>query len=135
MELKLNNNNDIFIDDVYKYINLLEGYKTRIKNLHWSSSNINMHTKLDELLDIVTDYQDNLAEEVMGIFGKFNSFMLRGTECIIINPNILIVDIINSTNVFYKTISEDAIFAGIKSELETFIHVLNKYNYLLSLCK
>ena len=38
------------------------------------------------------------------------------------------------TIAFYKKISDDANYAGIKSETDTFIHNIKKYNYLFNLC-
>ena len=35
---------------------------------------------------------------------------------------------------FYNTISPNIIYAGVRSECETFIHEINKYNYLFGLC-
>jgi hypothetical protein len=58
------NGMQMFID----FINVLEGYKTRIKNLHWAAEAMNIHLRLDEMLGVVSDYEDSIAEESMGIF-------------------------------------------------------------------
>ena len=52
------------------FLNQLEGWKTKCKNLHWAAPKKNIHVYLDEFLDILSDYQDGLAEGYMGILGK-----------------------------------------------------------------
>ena len=95
------------------YINFLcriEGWKTKCKNLHWSANNDSMHRRLDDLADVLSSYQDT------------------------IEPNALISEIIENTLNFYSQVNPASIYAGIKSETETFIHNLNKIKYLFSLC-
>ena len=44
------------------FLNRLEGWKTKCKNLHWAAPKKNIHVYLDEFLSILSDYQDSLAE-------------------------------------------------------------------------
>lgn len=126
-----NNGMDLFIN----FINVLEGYKTRIKNLHWAADAMNIHLRLDELLGIVSDYEDSIAEESMGMFYKMGPLDIKGYECQDANPTSMLQSLKNRTAMFYNNLSEDSKFAGLKSETEVFIHDLNKYTYLFSLCK
>lgn len=52
------------------FLNQLEGWKTKCKNLHWAAPKKNIHVYLDEFLSILSSYQDSLAEGYMGILGK-----------------------------------------------------------------
>ena len=70
----------------------------------------------------------------MGISGKVRPDILNGIPSNAIEPNALISEIIESTLSFYSQINPTPIYAGIKSETETFIHNLNKIQYLFSLC-
>lgn len=117
------------------YLNLLEGYKTRVKNLHWSANGFNIHKNLDELLDIISEFQDSVAEESMGIYGQMKVSDITGTLCSIYDPIRLIKDIKAKTERFYKGLNDNISYIGIRSETETFVHNLNKYIYLFSLCK
>ena len=63
-----------FID----FLNQLEGWKTKCKNLHWAAPKKNIHVYLDEFLDILSDYQDGLAEGYMGILGKMQPNVIKG---------------------------------------------------------
>ena len=116
------------------FINKLEGFKTKCKNLHWSAPKKNIHIYLDEFLDILSDYQDGLAEEAMGIYGKFQPNVLKGVECGSLNAIDFIMEVKNVTFNFYTSLPEDATLAGVKSECETFIHNIHKYHYLFNLC-
>lgn len=51
------------------FINKLEGWKTKCKNLHWAAprEGNNVHTRLDEFLGVISDYQDTVAEGIMGV--------------------------------------------------------------------
>ena len=43
------------------FLNRLEGWKTKCKNLHWAAPKKNIHVYLDEFLSILSGYQDSLA--------------------------------------------------------------------------
>lgn len=112
----------------------IEGWKTRIKNLHWAANKMNTHKLLDEIADFVGGYQDSLAEDYMGITGKVEPTFLRGIPCECEDVKSLLKEIESKTLVFYEKVSEATIYKGIKSETETFIHTINKYKYLSTLC-
>ena len=119
------------------YINFLcqiEGWKTKCKNLHWAAQNDSIHRRLDDLADVLSSYQDTLAEDYMGINGRIRPDILTGISSNAIEPNTFISEIIENTLSFYSQIDSSVVYAGIKSETETFIHNLNKIKYLFSLC-
>ena len=119
------------------YINFLcqiEGWKTKCKNLHWAAQNDSIHRRLDDLADVLSSYQDALAEDYMGINGRIRPDILTGISSNAIEPNTFISEIIENTLGFYSQIDSSVVYAGIKSETETFIHNLNKIKYLFSLC-
>ena len=124
------NPNQLFIN----FINLLEGWKTKCKNLHWAAPKKNIHVYLDEFLGVISDYQDGLAEEYQGLLGHMQPNAVKGTPSDTLNA----IDFINEVRVgtakFYENIPEGIIYAGIRSECETFIHSILKYKYLFELC-
>lgn len=118
------------------YLNKVEAWKTRCKNLHWAADHKDIHEYLDELYNILIDYQDKIAEAYMGITGKLHPLDINPTACDKITAMDLIEDIINITAVeFYHNIPEDVVFIGIRSEVESFVQELEKYKYLFSLCR
>lgn len=116
------------------FLNLLEGWKTKCKNLHWSAPKKNIHIYLDEFLEILSDYQDSLAEEYQGILGHMQPNVINGIPSKMLNAQDFIKEVRNGTIEFYDKIPEGSIYAGIRSECETFIHNILKYKYLFELC-
>lgn len=117
------------------FICKLEGWKTRCKNLHWASRKKNIHVYLDDFLGVISDYQDGLAEEIMGINGRMSPTAISGIAPKSEDPWSFIDEIRADTLSFYSSIPDSPIMAGLKSECETFIHNINKYVYLFSLCE
>ena len=115
------------------FINKLEGFKTKCKNLHWSAPKKNIHVYLDEFLDVISDYQDSIAEDYQGILGHMAPNAIKGISCDCLNAIDFIKEVSVKTEEFYNKIPQDTCYAGIKSETETFIHNIFKYKYLFEL--
>ena len=115
------------------FLNQLEGWKTKCKNLHWAAPKKNIHVYLDEFLDILSDYQDGLAEEYQGLLGHMQPNVIEGIKSQSLNA----IDFINEVKIaietFYNNIPDDTCYVGIKSETETFIHNIFKYKYLFEI--
>lgn len=116
------------------FLNQLEGWKTKCKNLHWAAPKKNIHVYLDEFLDILSDYQDGLAEEYQGLLGHMQPNVIKGTPCDCLNAIDFINEVKSNTYKYYDNIPEGTSYAGIRSECETFIHNILKYKYLFELC-
>lgn len=116
------------------FINRLEGWKTKCKNLHWAAPKKNIHVYLDEFLTILSDYQDSLAEEYQGLLGHMQPNAVKGTPSEVLNALDMILEIKIETLKFYETIPTGVEYSGIRSECETFIHNVLKYKYLFELC-
>ena len=116
------------------FLNRLEGWKTKCKNLHWAAPKKNIHVYLDEFLDILSDYQDGLAEGYMGVLGKMQPNVIKGTPSDSLNAMDFINEVRGATVVFYDKIPQETVYKGIASECETFIQNINKYKYLFELC-
>lgn len=71
----------------------------------------------------------------MGVLGsRLNPNAISGTDCSSDNALDFIKEVDQTVISFYKKISDNPNYAGIKSETETFIHNIKKYNYLFNLC-
>lgn len=116
------------------FLNQLEGWKTKCKNLHWAAPKKNIHVYLDEFLDILSDYQDGLAEGYMGILGKMQPNVIKGTASNALNAIDFIEEVKSGTLSFYDKIPQETVYKGITSECETLIQNINKYRYLFGLC-
>ena len=115
------------------FINKLEGFKTKCKNLHWSAPKKNIHVYLDEFLDVISGYQDSIAEDYQGILGHMNPNVIEGVKSQSLNAIDFINEVKIATETFYNNIPSDTCYVGIKSETETFIHNIFKYKYLFEI--
>lgn len=131
--VELTSPNIIEIQLFNNFINKIEGWKTRCKNLHWAAPKKNIHVYLDDFLNVLSDYQDSLAEGYMGILGKMKPNDIYGTPCSCCDAITLINEIRIDTLNFYESIPADSIYKGLSSDCETFIQNINKYTYLFSL--
>lgn len=125
-----NTNSQFFID----FLNRLEGWKTKCKNLHWAAPKKNIHVYLDEFLGILSDYQDALAEGYMGILGRMQPNAINGVQSNTLNALDFINEVKLNTLSFYDRLPKETVYKGITSECETFIQNINKYDYLFRLC-
>ena len=134
MEEERENNSPTGSQFFISFLNQLEGWKTKCKNLHWAAPKKNIHVYLDEFLDILSDYQDGLAEGYMGILGKMQPNVIKGTASDSLNAMDFIEEVKAGTLSFYDKIPQETVYKGIASECETFIQNINKYKYLFELC-
>lgn len=120
-----------FLDFICK----LEGWKTKCKNLHWAAPKKNVHVYLDEFLEVISDYQDTVAEGIMGALSvHLGPSDVKGDPGNAQNAQQFVDEVKAGTLSFYKQIPENPLYAGLKSECETFIQNVNKFDYLFSLC-
>ena len=115
------------------FLNQLEGWKTKCKNLHWAAPKKNIHVYLDDFLSVISDYQDSIAEDYQGILGHMQPNAIKGIHCDCLNAIDFIKEVSVKTEEFYNKIPQDTCYVGIKSETETFIHNVFKYKYLFEL--
>lgn len=121
---------DLFIN----YLNQIEGWKTKCKNLHWAAPNLNIHEKLDEFLSVLCEYQDALAEGYMGIFSKMRPDAIEPEKCSALNAKEFIEIVRERTLKFNSEIPDESKYAGIKSDNDAFVQNINKFVYLFGLC-
>jgi hypothetical protein len=119
--------------NVMAYINKLQGYRTAIKNLHWSANNMSEHKLVDDIDSSVSSIQDKVAEIAQGIYGQIamNELKPKGYE--ITSTKKMLKDLLRDTQSFLKQMDKDEL-VGIRSEIETFVGEINQFIYLEQLC-
>lgn len=122
------------------FVNVLEGIKTQIKNVHWASLKLpnsdkrGAHLYLDDFVDIVGDFQDTVAESAIGITGiSFDFNTVSGIPFTATSTTQLMEYIKSKTIEFYNSLPSSPIYAGIKSETETFINNIVIYTFRFKL--
>lgn len=120
-----------FNENYKKLLCHIEGWMTRLRNFHWASKGrMNLHTRLDEFRDKIDDYADSLAEECQGISGILKVTEIHAIDCEIYNLSELHSEILETVLEFYESIPESALFAGVRSQTDALITVINSYRYL-----
>ena len=121
--------------EIIYFLNILEGYKTRCKNLHWAATDINTHEYLDKFLEELSEFQDAIAEGYLGIYRGIDTDVIVGAYLVDIDTAYdLVVTLLSEVFTFYGKIPSVPIYKGILSEVEAFIQTINKYRYLFNLC-
>lgn len=118
---------------IKEFLCVIEGFKIKFKNLHWSASNKAIHTQIDDTLDIINKYEDGIAEEYQGVFANFEPNFLKAIEVMINEPKAALKALMANVKSFYFSIPEDFDYVGIKGNCESFISELNIQLYLYNL--
>lgn len=117
-------------ENTSKLLCKLEGYKTRMKELHWDATTMSSHELCDKITDTISEFEDALAEEMQTISGE----TIKPGDISIELPKAMtlkefIAEFLKDIYVYYSTLS-DAKYIGVKSEVESLIHDMNVYDYL-----
>ena len=122
-----------FKKQVMDFLCILEGFKVKFKNLHWSAANKAIHVQIDETLAIINKYEDEIAEEYQGIFTNFQPDFLKAFEVKYNSANLALKALMTNIETFYRGIPEELIYVGIKGNCESFMSDLNIQQYLYNL--
>ena len=120
-----------------KYIeeleNKLHGYHTRLKELHFGAPSVSIHKIIDDFDGALMSYEDEIMEDAQAVFGNFEVGQIQpvlpeSTEILE-----LLQEIRGTLSGFFDFMGTSVTWSGIRSETETFWHVLNKTIYLIKL--
>lgn len=121
-------------ETVLNYIMRLEGYMIRAKELHWSAETKSGHELIDEIRDKIEDLEDSIAEDMMGYLGvRITVGEVKPIETSAEDITTFLTALYTDTMGFYSEIKNNVNCIGIVSELESFLHELNKGKYLKEL--
>ena len=120
----------------YKFLNILgtlNGYKQAVKTCHWNETeSMNKHEQLDNLYDLLHNFQDAFAEDGIQIFGKINL-----TDIPNINISFYSIDgLIDEINDYVlrlkklvNKVSNNELFAGLNSLCDNLVHDMHIFMY------
>lgn len=112
----------------------LEGYHQALKMMHWSTDNHSRHILTDEIDGDVLEFEDELAEVVMGKLGeKFGEGDLKALlpESKELKP--LLDELEKDVNDFIESIGGEHGYGGIYNVTDDFLSKIYKWKYLETL--
>ena len=119
-----------FEDNTKIFLCVLEGIKTRLKNMHWNTDKLSIHTQIDEVLADIDHAQDSIAEEVQGLFGRYQELFLKSIV-IEVDDYCEMLNFIKNRFIDYSiTLPDNIKYGSIKGICEDIIGKINKYEYL-----
>lgn len=117
---------------IIKFICDLEGFKTGIKQLHWSAKNLSQHKLCDDIASAIAEYQDKVSEVEQSIGGKFPIGELKPTPYKVSNLQDFMSDVLNDVNSFYEKLKgEGKEYIGMRSDTEAFLSDFQRLSYLV----
>lgn len=119
---------------VLNYINRLEGMKTLITNIHFSAHNMSEHKLCDDIMDGVSDFQDNIAEDAQAIYGQLEIGDLMGIRSESTSLVGLLIELRSMIIDMKSTLTEN-MYTGIINECDDMFHKVNTYIYLARICE
>lgn len=121
-------------ENTKKLLSYLEGYHQRLKELHWSEDNHSRHLLTDEIDGGVLEFEDALAEVVMGKLGeKFGKGDLKTMVPQSEELKGLLVELEKDVNEFEESIGGEHGFGGVYNVVDDFLSSINKWQYLETL--
>lgn len=121
-------------ENTKKLLSYLEGYHQRLKELHWSTDNHSKHILTDEIDGGVLEFEDALAEVVMGKLGeKFGKGDLKTMLPQSEELKGLLEELEKDVNEFEESIGGEHGFGGVYNVVDDFLSSINKWQYLETL--
>ena len=121
-------------ENTKKLLSYLEGYHQRLKELHWSTDNHSRHLLTDEIDGGVLEFEDALAEVVMGKLGeKFGKGDLKTMLPQSEELEGLLKELEKDVNEFEESIGGEHGFGGVYNVVDDFLSSINKWQYLETL--
>ena len=121
-------------DNTKELICSLEGYHQVLKELHWSTDNKSKHLLTDEIDEGVLEFEDELAEVVMGKLGeKFGKGDLKSMLPEAEELKGILDELEKDVNKFIDSIGGEHGFGGIYNVTDDFLSKIYKWKYLETL--
>ena len=116
-------------EKLVEVLNKIEGHKTRLKELHWSSPSHSFHIIIDEFSAALAEFEDGLAENSIALLdfvrpGDLNPVLPEETD---FESDLEAIRAILSG---IKADCEDTYWSGVINLVDDFWTTVNRYIYL-----
>mgnify|MGYP001787734815 FL=1 len=121
------------IVEILNFENRLQGYRTRVKELHFAANRHSIHIIMDDFGSSLADFEDNIMEDAQAIHGQYTPGEINPVLPKSLDPEGILkeirADLINMKDFF----ESQPMYTGCLNELEDFFHVVNQNIYLVKL--
>lgn len=118
---------------ILDFVCKLQGYRTSLQNIHWNAKNMSQHKLCDDIMDRISDFEDQVAEVEQAINGNLPFNKLKGTEYKATGLKKFVEDVISDTNEFYKKVKNmGEKYVGMSSDCESFLSDMQRNLYLVN---
>lgn len=123
------------INKLIELINKIEGFQTRLKELHWNTGPISIHKLIDEFQDELSGFEDAVVENAVPFVGFFEPGTLNPT----LPEESFFSDVLEGIRglvISYKReIGDSLMWSGSINIIDDFLSTINKYIYLVKIEK
>lgn len=116
-------------------ISKLEGYKTRLAELHWSASSHSLHVVINDFQSEIDDFEDAIAENAIALWDFIRPGELKPELPEAKEFEILLEDLRGLLISIKREASDSMMWTGIINRTDDFFEVVNKYIYLTKIIK
>ena len=118
-------------EETKNFLSALEGYHQLLKTLHWSATAMAEHKLLDDIDHEVLEYEDSIAEVVMGITdSRFQNGDLKTLLPSAKNLKDMLRELEDDVTEYSNKVDS---YNGLTNILDDFMTDINKWNYLRTL--
>ena len=122
-------------ENLLDILNKIEGHKTRMKELHWSSPSHSLHIIIDEYSGAFAEFEDAITENATPLLGfvragELNPVLPEETEF-----EAQLEAIRGILSVMKTMCGEDNMWSGLVNLIDDFWTTTNRYIYLAKICK
>jgi len=118
-------------EETKTFLSTLEGYHQLCKTLHWSSTTMSEHKLLDDMDHSILEYEDSVAEVVMGITdSRFQNGDLKTLLPASKNIKDMLRELKDDVDKYRDKTDYNS---GLTNILDDFMSDIDKWNYLRTL--
>ena len=123
------------INKLIELINKIEGFQTRLKELHWNTGPISIHKLIDEFQDELGEFEDAVVENAVPFVGFFEPGTLNPTLPEESSFSDVLEGIRGLVISYKREIGDSLMWSGSISIIDDFLSTINKFIYLVKIEK
>lgn len=121
------------IKEILDFENRIQGYKTRVKELHFAAKKHSIHEIMDEFDEELGEFEDSVMEDAQAIHSQYTVGELSPVLPSGMTEDDLLREIRADLITMKEFFEGKPMYTGCLNELEDFFHQVNKTIYLVRL--